>query len=139
MSMHYDGEHGYGMYINMDEAAVFWKNYLRMHPEELDSYDEEDAENGICDHFDCSIINDNNYDCRDIYSLGKNMEFDFDESAEGVFFYSIKQGDIFGREDRCYKDIDEMINEFKKWLGKYLPEDFDYEGHMAHFSGAAFG
>ena len=39
----------------------------------------------------------------------------------------------------AYKDIDEMIAEFKNRLGEYLPEDFDYRKYIRNISGTYYG
>ena len=36
---------------------------------------------------------------------------------------------------RAYNDMDEIVNEFKTKLGKYLTEDFDYRNRICHISG----
>lgn len=40
---------------------------------------------------------------------------------------------------QAYKDIDELIDEFKGKVGEYLPEDFDYRGSIKHIVGTYFG
>lgn len=40
---------------------------------------------------------------------------------------------------RAYKDINEMIDEFKTEIGKYLPADFDYKNNIRHIVGTYFG
>lgn len=37
-----------------------------------------------------------------------------------------------------YSDITEMAGEYKRKFGTYLPDDFDYEAHLAFFSGAQY-
>ena len=39
----------------------------------------------------------------------------------------------------AYKDMDEMIEEFRKRLGGYLPTDFDYRKYIRHISGTYYG
>ena len=39
----------------------------------------------------------------------------------------------------AYKDMDEMIEEFRKRLGEYFPADFDYRKYIRHISGTYFG
>ena len=39
----------------------------------------------------------------------------------------------------AYKDMDEMIAEFRKRLGEYLPEDFDYRKYIRNISGTYYG
>ena len=39
----------------------------------------------------------------------------------------------------AYKDMEEMIEEFKSRLGEYLSEDFEYRKYIRHISGTYFG
>ena len=39
----------------------------------------------------------------------------------------------------AYENMDEMIEEFRKRLGEYLPADFDYRKYIRHISGTYFG
>lgn len=39
----------------------------------------------------------------------------------------------------AYKDMNEMIEEFKKRLGEYLPADFDYRKYIRNISGTYYG
>ncbi len=39
----------------------------------------------------------------------------------------------------AYENMDEMIEEFKKKIGEYLPADFDYRKYIRHISGTYFG
>lgn len=40
---------------------------------------------------------------------------------------------------KAYDDMDELVNEFKSRVGKYLPDDFDYRKHICHISGTYYG
>lgn len=39
----------------------------------------------------------------------------------------------------AYKNINEMIYEFRDELGEYFPADFDYRKYIRHISGTYFG
>lgn len=39
----------------------------------------------------------------------------------------------------AYSNMDELIEEFKSNIGKYLPEDFDYRANIRHIVGTYFG
>lgn len=39
----------------------------------------------------------------------------------------------------AYKNMDELVEEFKDKLGKYLPEDFDYANNIYMISGVYYG
>ena len=40
---------------------------------------------------------------------------------------------------RAYENIYALIDEFKRELGEYLPDDFDYRDKIRHISGTYFG
>ena len=40
---------------------------------------------------------------------------------------------------RAYSSIEEIVDEFKIKLGKYLPEDFDYRSRICHIVGTYYG
>ena len=39
----------------------------------------------------------------------------------------------------AYKNMDEMIADFKERIGKYMPEDFDYRTNMRYIVGTYWG
>lgn len=39
----------------------------------------------------------------------------------------------------AYKNMDEMVAEFKEHLDKYLPNDFDYRSNIRHIIGTVWG
>lgn len=45
----------------------------------------------------------------------------------GCIIKTEKQPRVF---DRSYKSTNEIVSELKTRIGKYLPEDFDYESHI---------
>lgn len=40
---------------------------------------------------------------------------------------------------RAYNNMEEIVDEFKMKLGKYLSEDFDYRSRIRHISGTYYG
>ena len=40
---------------------------------------------------------------------------------------------------RAYNNMNEIVDEFKSKLGKYLPEDFDYRSRVCHICGTYYG
>lgn len=58
------------------------------------------------------------------------------EYAEGLFLASGRQGYIIADPERTYKSLSDMALEFKERYSRYLPADFDYEGHLAEFLGS---
>lgn len=40
---------------------------------------------------------------------------------------------------RAYRNMDELVDEFRQALGDYLPDTFDYQAHLYHIVGTCFG
>ena len=41
--------------------------------------------------------------------------------------------------EAAYKNIDDMIADFKERVGEYMPEDFDYRANLRYIVGTYFG
>ena len=41
--------------------------------------------------------------------------------------------------EATYKDMDDMIADFKERVGKYMPEDFDYRANLRYIVGTYWG
>lgn len=64
-----------------------------------------------------------------------NGSEDFDDDS--VYYIPTKRySTLF---EAAYKDINEMIAEFKENLGEYLPDNFDYRSNIRHIIGTTFG
>ncbi len=139
MSSHYWVEHAFGMFLTMEEANV-------MATELANKLNDNACINLLFDKFGASIIDDNNkrdnkighYDGRVIHYLDADIH---EEMLEGVFLYGSKPfGTAFVTDkNKCYKDIDDMTEDFKIRYGEYLPKNFNYKSHLVEFFGTVFG
>lgn len=41
--------------------------------------------------------------------------------------------------NKAYENMDDLVDEFKTKLGKYLPEDFDYRNNICKITGTYYG
>ena len=139
MSMHNFGVCGYGMFLNLDEYGLFCDAYAgaKNIPDDddvMDAFDDDGAFGaGFID------LNDDTFDGRSIRHLdGRQHEEDDDEFIDGFFLFSERQGGILVKGASCsiYPTIAAMADEFRKKFSAYLPEDFDYEGHLAFLIGS---
>ena len=129
MSMHYDGECGYGLFLNSDEADAYADAFAEKNGLDIDDVFVDSG---------ASYLSDDNYDMRSVYKLNSHPS-DGDEFVDGAFFYADKQGSIvLNDEKNCYHSLSEMAEEFKKKMGDYLPADFDYLEHLCWFRGANY-
>ncbi len=132
MSWHAYSESKYGMFLNTEEADDFCRAFAKAHQisEEKESAFPEAPWEEI-DLLD--FRSDTGYAGRAIVHLdGKEHAEDYNDFCYGLFFPSIEQGSIFADQLKCYRDIEEMANEFREEYADYLPADFNYEAHMAH-------
>ena len=74
------------------------------------------------------IINDN----------GENLWGNGEYYNDDVIYY-VPTKNISTLFKAAYNNIDEMIEEFKGKLGKYLPAEFDYRKHIRNISGTYYG
>lgn len=134
MSMHYGGEQGYGLFLNTEEADAFAHEYAVKEDVDMDIWD-------IAIDLGASYLCDDNYDMRHVCHLDKKEHQEDDECfVDGIFLYAKKQGCIvLDHADYAYANLSEMADEFRAAYGKYLPDNFDYVGHLCHFLGANFG
>ncbi len=141
MSSHWAPVFGYGMFLNFEEAEAMAKKSFQVEggmvgQEESDTsyWDLEEYYDGACNIID----RDERYDITGVEYLATGDKKSY---VEGAMIYGSKPGTIFQdkAKDNCYKDIHEMVEEFRKTYGKCLPADFDYEAHMVQFWGANWG
>ena len=134
MSMHYGGDQGYGLFLNKDEADAFAREYAAKEDGDMDIWD-------IFIELEASCLSDDNYDMREVHHLDGKAHGDVtNDFVDGIFLYAKKQGCItLEHSNYAYKDLGEMADEFRTAYGEYLPENFNYVGHLCHFLGANFG
>jgi hypothetical protein len=62
-----------------------------------------------------------------------STNYDFDE----VYYVPFdKYPSLFST---AYRDINEIIEEFREKIGKYMPEGYDYRANIRHIIGTTFG
>lgn len=129
------GESGFGLAVSETDYAM--DEILRKVAKDAGISD-EDAEN-----FDrnsaAEFLNDNVCDTRYYdYENSDGITFspalpgrgDYIEEEEILFIRADKQPDAF----KASYTEESVVNEFKKKIGKYLPENFDYLAHIGTFS-----
>lgn len=73
-----------------------------------------------------------------INDYGENVWGD-SESYRGDVIWYVPTKNISTLFKAAYKNINEMIDEFRDELGEYFPADFDYRKYIRHISGTYFG
>lgn len=78
--------------------------------------------------------------CGSDSALTDDGDFDWDSeyySSEPIYYIGVSRYPTLFRQS--YKNMEELIDEFKGKVGAYLPEDFGYRERIRHISGTYFG
>lgn len=62
-------------------------------------------------------------------------EYEINEES----FYIIEMDKYPSLFAQAYKDLDEIVEEFKSAVGKYFPDDFDYQKYLVSYHGTYWG
>ena len=73
-----------------------------------------------------------------INDLGESM-WGYGESYGDDVIYFVPTRKISTLFRAAYRDMNDMIAEFRDKLGEYLPADFDYRKYIRHISGTYYG
>lgn len=145
MSMREYATTGRGLLIPKHLAGFVVKNYAKHHGErddDYDSFEDEDFDGTLSDIHSIGGKNvDSFYDCSgDFFDIDEKDYVFFDKSeVDETSFHIISIDKYPSLFTRAYKDIDEIVNEFKNSVGKYFPEDFDYKKYLVCFIGTYLG
>lgn len=129
-----------------DYGLLMTKEMMKMVASKVcEDYTEEDYED------DEWVFNDELYDHGIVEYIGEftgeSTELNDDGSCNwGVseyynadIIYYVATKNISTLFKAAYKDMDEMIEEFRNRLGEYFPADFDYRKYIRHISGTYYG
>ena len=119
MGMHNWPEYGFGLMLNQEESKGFREKYYEMNKKISTPWINE-----IGDYID--VTNDYEFRC----FTGVGGAGIIDEGVIGLFFYADWQPGAFFT---AYHNMEECVDEFQERLGKYLPENFNYEDHIGRF------
>ena len=136
MSMRDYAVDDYGLLLDMETVKMIAAKVI-------DDYTE--TEEPMCvwayelyDHGICEYIGEFTGEAQEIdgngcYWGGDSKDFDHDMIA---YVQSYHYPTLFRK---AYNNMDELVEEFKTKVGKYLPEDFDYRGNIRHICGTYYG
>ena len=133
MSMRTYAYEDYGLLLNEETIKIICEKVFADEPseEESDGYTLYDAE--ICqmagnftgETYPITDKGCDNWDRSETY---------YDDS---VFYIPVEKYPTLFKS--AYKDMDEMITEFREKIGEYLPECFDYRSNIRHIVGTTWG
>lgn len=155
MSMRTSGGSALGCLIQGKDIAYFIEKYIEMNPIEFQDCDLEEAKDIMHENL---MLNESfvRSSCigKPLQDCGDNEMFSATMTDEGLFYPTVYIQPLKGDyqeindypvivyadkpsvtkrilEGDFYKSKQELVDEFKDKLSKYLPENFDYEGSIA--------
>ena len=75
----------------------------------------------------------------DFFDLDEREDRYIEEDIDMDTFYIIEIDKYPSLYKQAYNNIDEIVEEYKKAVGKYFPEDFDYKKYLVTFIGTYWG
>ena len=133
MSMRYYACEDYGLVLSKDAMKEMCKKEFVDEPVEDNEYGMALYDSDICNLMSSFIgegyyVNDDGTD-----NWGHSIYYNDDD----VYYIPInKYPNLF---KTAYKDIDEIVAEFRERIGEYLPANFDYRSNIRHIVGTVFG
>lgn len=133
MSMRTYAYEDYGLVLNEETIKTICQKVFADEPS-----DEEDDGFALYEAGICQLAGNFTGEFFPITDEGKD-NWENSESADDdeVFYVPVKKyPSLFGKP---YNNMDELVEEFKNALGKYLPDGFDYRANIRHIVGTTFG
>lgn len=100
--------------------------------------DEEDVVFDLCDKGICECVGEFNGAAQALDDDGMFSWYADDHSYdfEPIAYIPLRNYPTLFK--KAYNNMDEIVEEFKKKIGEYLPEDFDYRSRICHISGTYY-
>lgn len=138
MGMRDYGVDDYGLIVNTETAKLIASKVFKEYTEESyaedpDYYIDELYEKGIVEYIseftgESMEVDDEG---KSVWNTGETYD------SDRIYYVSVlKYSTLF---KAAYKDMDELVSEFKRQLEEYLPEDFNYRGNIRHIVGSYYG
>ena len=141
MSMREYAVYDYGMLLTLD----MMKTLAKMHCEDFteDEFEEdkfafyEEVENVFGGEIE--YISDFTGEAKYIEDSGSDEWGSDTEYFNGDYIYYIPINRMASLFQAPYRDMEDMIADFKSRVGKYMPKDFDYRNNLRHIIGTYWG
>lgn len=138
MSMRDYAVDDYGLLMTREMLKEIASKVCEDYTEEAYEEDEFGFNDELYDEGIVEYISDFTGESIVINDKGENVWGD-SESYNCDVIYFVPTSRISTLFKAAYRDMDDMIDEFKKRVGEYLPDDFDYRKYIRHISGTYFG
>lgn len=160
MSMFWSGDMILGCMIRGEDISYFKNKYIELNPDQFKVIEDTSVEN-LSREDALENLDDWIY-CNEELTNGEKSfyaQYFTNDTFDGVFFqpanpdstdyYQVTETIIFVQADkwlstRCifkegfYNSFDELKKEFKEKIGRYLPDDFDYDKNIGDLNYACF-
>ena len=140
MSTRYHAVDDYGLVIDKKIAKYMIEKLSKEDRDFFDDYDEnDDIQYALYEYGICEYISEFTGEANTLRDDGL-ISWDLDKvtyyQGDLVCFVPLKLPTLF---KRAYTDMDEIIDELKYKVGKYLPENFDYRNKICNICGVYYG
>ena len=141
MSMREWSVQDYGLLLTLDTMKILAKRHCEGFTEEEFNDDEFAFYEEIEDVFGGNIeyISEFTGEAKYIEDSGADEWGSQTEYFNSDYIYYIPINRAVTLFKATYKDMEDMIADFKDRVGEYMPEDFDYRANIRHIVGTYFG
>lgn len=138
MSMRDYAVDDYGLVLNTNDLHILSVNLIEDFTEEEWETEKYGYIEAVVDKLGIESISEFSGEA---FTIKDNGESDWSNTDiySGDAIYYVGTSSYPNLFKQAYKDINELIEEFKKKIGKHLPEDFDYRSSVRHIVGTYFG
>ena len=138
MSMRDYAVDDYGLLLTSETLKVMASKVCDDYTEEAYAEDEWSFHEELYDKGIVEYISSFSGESVVINDLGESMWCEGESYGDDVIYFvpTLKISTLFRA---AYRNMEDMINEFKNRVGEYLPADFDYRKYIRHISGTYFG
>lgn len=125
----------YGLLLTDEAIKIIASKAL----DDFEEVDEDEYGDALYDEGICEYIGEFTGEAGILYDDGMNDWLSNGETYDGDQIYYIPSKSYPTLFKAAYKDMNELIAEFKSDIGEYLPDDFDYRANIRHIVGTYFG
>lgn len=132
MSMREYSVDDYGLVLNEEDIELIASKCLNDSNDEVFNLAYELYEKGILEY-----ISEFSGEAQALYENGLYSFYGEYYGGDYIYYIPVRTYPTLFRA--AYNDMEELIEEFKERIGKYLPNDFDYRSRIRHIVGTYYG
>lgn len=135
MSMRYYAVDDYGLLLTEETMKIIASKVC----DDFEDMEEDEYGDALYDKGICEYIGDFTGEAGILFDNGLNDWISNGEMYDGDRIYYIQVSSYPTIFKAAYKNMDELIGEFKEKVGEYLPDGFDYRANIRHIIGTYYG